>query len=683
VADDIHWADTETLHLLERLARTAPEGRTLVVAAFRDGGDDVRPELADALPDLSRLAGVTRVTAGNLGQEAVSAFIRASTDAEAPAELAAAISELTDGTPLLLCELWRELRESGAVEVAESRVRLSRPLAELRGPERVRDIVRQRLSRLAPAATALVELAAVAGPRFELRVLGEAGALDHGELVAAVDEAAGSGMIEELPEPVPACRFTHELVRRAVYDRIAGLRRAELHLRVGEALEQLYAADPGRVLLELAHHFTLAAPVAGAARAIDYNLRAGEAAIAAAAFVDAAARLSSALALGIDDPRERARTQMELGHVLNELGRHRESYEIMVESLDAATGLEERGLAAHVLVQRSSQRLFSEPGVDPEETMAVAKAAAATFEELGDARGLAVAGRLLALAFKRSGRDGDAYVECERALVHADASGHQATRRRVVATLVFALTEGPTPVADGINRCEQLDETHGDDPFLHALIARSYSALLAMAGRFDEAREHVDESSLVLDELRQLTASGVYRGIAAETRELIGDRAGAEAELRAQWLELRDARADGGPDGRAMHAGYQLACLYCDDGRWDAAADCLEYGRDVPEPDLPNHWVPLRFAASGRIAAHEGRLAEAVVHARRGVETAEQSDRLNNRARVWLSLAEVQRAAGAPAEADAAVAAALRLYDEKGNVAAARRLRAGATSAAP
>ena len=45
-------------------------------------------------------------------------------------------------------------------------------------------------------------------------------------------------MIEELPSRTLAYRFTHELVRRALYDRLTGVRRAELHLRVGEALEQ-------------------------------------------------------------------------------------------------------------------------------------------------------------------------------------------------------------------------------------------------------------------------------------------------------------------------------------------------------------------------------------------------------------------------------------------------------------
>src|SRR5262249_14835585 len=149
VADDVHWADSETLHLVRQLARTVPETRVLVVTAYRDRGEPIEPALSETLSTLARLDSVTRLALGNLSAEEVSAFIRGSTEADAPGELASAIGELTDGTPLLLCELWRELLESGTVEISHT-LRLTRPLAELPGPERVGDLVRQRVARLAP-----------------------------------------------------------------------------------------------------------------------------------------------------------------------------------------------------------------------------------------------------------------------------------------------------------------------------------------------------------------------------------------------------------------------------------------------------------------------------------------------------------------------------------------------------
>ena len=102
--------------------------------------------------------------------------------------------------------------------------------------------MRQRLSQLAPETTAALELAAVAGPRFELAVLADAGGLDQEALLRTVEAGVRSGILEELDEPVPSCRFTHELVRRAVYHRLSRIRRTELHLHVAEALEHVHAA---------------------------------------------------------------------------------------------------------------------------------------------------------------------------------------------------------------------------------------------------------------------------------------------------------------------------------------------------------------------------------------------------------------------------------------------------------
>src|SRR5439155_8160394 len=136
--------------------------------------EDIGPPLRDALVDLSRLDAVRRLALGGLTKDEVAEFIEASADAEATPELAAAITDLTDGSALLVCELWRDLRETGGVERSENRLRLSRPVAELRGPRRINETVEHRLSGLSPETRRMIEVAAVAGPRFELAVVGVA-----------------------------------------------------------------------------------------------------------------------------------------------------------------------------------------------------------------------------------------------------------------------------------------------------------------------------------------------------------------------------------------------------------------------------------------------------------------------------------------------------------------------------
>ena len=132
----------------------------------------------------------------------------------------------------MMTELWRALLETGTLELVNGEARLTRPLEALGSPESVREVVSQRLSRLEAQTAELLEVAAVAGPEFEVDVLRRAGGLDEAELFAALDQATRSAMIAEVPPRGVAYRFTHELVRRALYDRLAPIRRAELHLRV-------------------------------------------------------------------------------------------------------------------------------------------------------------------------------------------------------------------------------------------------------------------------------------------------------------------------------------------------------------------------------------------------------------------------------------------------------------------
>lgn len=670
VLDDIQWADSETLQLVRRLGRSAPEARWLVVGAYRS--EQTAEQLVDALADLARLEGVTRLALGNLNATDVGAFIKASADAEATPGLVAAIEELTDGTPLLLCELWRALSESGGVEVS-SVVQLTRPITELRASERLSDVVQPRLTRLTSATAALVEVASVAGSRFELGVVAAAAGITQHDLVAAVEEAAASGLIEELPEPSPACRFSHELVRRVVYDRITRVRRAELHLRVGEALERAHRAEPTRVLPELAHHFTLAASLAGAERAVRYNLDAAQAAAGAAAFSEAAARLQTALELGIADARKRVQVSVELAVLLAETGRIAEAEPMLTESLQAATALGERGVVARILLARAMPSMWG-VDADPEHTKAIAEEAVETFRQLGDIRGVADAERHVGHGLRRQGFGAAATAAFERALTAADASGDKHERLLAVGALAHSLWEGPAPAADAIRRCEELLRSSVNDPPLQATIARCLSALYAMAGRIEEARESVRRSGPILDELNHLTVSWVYRSTAAEAKELIGDRVGAEQELTAKWLWLGDL--GGAYKGRAMQAAYELAHLYCDDGRWDDAERCLAYGRDFPEPTHYRRESVLGLAGRARLAAHRGALAQAERLARRGVELANRSDMLNVRARAWLACAEVEQANGRRAAADSAVELALALYEQKGNLTAAERVRA-------
>ena len=323
VIEDGHWADAPTLLLLRHLAQSAWAGRVLLFATFRDTEDEVPQGLAQTLADLRRSDDVVRMRLEGLSDLEVGEFVRRVTAGGASAELpeiAQAISILTGGNAFLMCELWRALVETDVIADGGGELRLAGSLlAQLETPDSVREVVSARLARLAPATTQLLELAATAGAEFELAIVRLGSRLQERELIAAVDEATRSGIIVELPGRQLAYRFSHELVRRAVYDRLSGVRRAELHLRIGETIEGAQARS-ARALADLAHHFAAAVAVDGVERAIRYNVLAAQAAANALAFDEAAQMLVTAQGLGIDDPRERAEVLLELGMAQHKAG---------------------------------------------------------------------------------------------------------------------------------------------------------------------------------------------------------------------------------------------------------------------------------------------------------------------------------------------------------------------------
>jgi DNA-binding CsgD family transcriptional regulator/tetratricopeptide (TPR) repeat protein len=138
-------------------------------------------------------------------------------------------------------------------------------------------------------------------------------------------------------------------MRRAVYDGMSGPRRADLHLRVGQALEAT-ADRSRRTLVDLAHHFAAAAPFGGAERAVEYNLLAARAAAAALAFDDAAQRLRIALELGIDDPVARSEVQLELGDASHRAGNAVDALAAFAEAARIARGRDDAQLLARAAI---------------------------------------------------------------------------------------------------------------------------------------------------------------------------------------------------------------------------------------------------------------------------------------------------------------------------------------------
>jgi DNA-binding CsgD family transcriptional regulator/tetratricopeptide (TPR) repeat protein len=553
VLEDCHWADPPTLVLLRHLARANGEARMLVLATFRDNEADIPDALADALADLRRSDDVVRLRLDGLSEEDVGEFVRRAgggkIDPTEP-ELSGAIRDLTEGNAFLLCELWRALVETDAFAIEDGTLRLTRPLREIATPQSVREVVSQRLSRLDPASRDLLELAAVAGPEFELDVLRRVAPVEL-ERIDALEPAMRGGVIEELPFPALAYRFTHELVRRALYDRLSVLRRAELHLRIAEALESVDRPRQGRLLADLAHHFAAAAPIGGAAQAVEYNLLAANAASAALAYDEATARLRTVLEMGVRDERQRAEILLDLGTALFRAGRSLDSLQVFRQAAEIARDLGEGELLARAAIgfETSCWR----PGLTDEGARELLEEASASLAREDSALRVGLLASL-ARALEIKGNSDRA------ALARADAI---AMARRIddrpgLATVLMGAywgraTTSLREIIEMLDEARELTEAMGDVEGQAEATQWRVSALMAL-GEIGPARQELTVALELAQHTRQpfnLHVSEHYRSALALLEGRLAE-AEAAAERSREWGQLLVGRDASGVYGIQM-----------------------------------------------------------------------------------------------------------------------------------
>jgi DNA-binding SARP family transcriptional activator/class 3 adenylate cyclase len=669
VFDDVQWGEPGFVELVEHVVYLSTGVPILLLCL-------ARPELLDRHPSWGAARGdSTTVLLEPLAPEEIDELIDHLLQGEQlEHDLGARIKYAAQGNPLFVEEMLAIVREAGGDEVLV--------------PPTIKALLAARLDQLEPGERELLGCGSIEGELFHRgaveAMLAETGALER-ELVAL----ARKELVRPDRSPFlrdDAFRFHHLLIRDAAYDALPKATRAELHERFAAWLadhsDQI--AERDELLgyhLEQAHDYRaeLGSPDRALGERAAAHLVAAGARAAALSDVEAVASLlRRALSLGIADPRDRVRAQLELGQALHQTRRVAESEAVLTETHELAARLGEDDVAALALVQRVWNRTgvartsYEEETATQEEAQIVAEQAIDVLDRTGDERGLALARRLRGMAIGwRSGFTATVEAELEHALVHARASGDRETLRLTISSLTNAyLVDGPTPAAAAIDRCEQLLDSVQDDRVLEATVQRPLALFHAMTERPAEAIRLLDEAGDVLDDLSLRTAQ-VYRWVGAYARELAGDIAGAESELTAIWAYFRDLRP-GQIDTRARVATTELARMYCDLRRWDDADATLEYGRSASAVQ------PSRLlAVEARLAAHQGSPV-ALARAREAVAKSEhRAPALTTGAIVQAALAEVERTTGRSVEADASFERAIELYALKQNLAAAAALRSG------
>ncbi|MEZ4333819.1 MAG: AAA family ATPase [Myxococcota bacterium] len=344
--EDLQWADSGSLRLLEHLALELARTPVLLLLTLRDAPRERGHPVRRTLALLRQQPAFEAIDLAGLSRGEVGELLRAAAGRPAPVDLVSELYARTEGVPLFVGEAIRLLEERGDL------AHLSRvPRQGVTLPAHAVDLIRRAIDALPPECVELLGAAAVLGRDFTLRDVAAVASADRARALDWLDAAMGAGLLEASSEGPSRFRFAHALYREALYEDLAAGRRARLHLAAARHIERQQAGILEPVLSELADHLHRALAVGDAEHAHAIALQASRQAQRLLAWEQAAIHLEQALDaldhLEEVEPRRRAELLLALGES-QRLSGHRERRIAAYEQVVAiARAIDDAALLAH------------------------------------------------------------------------------------------------------------------------------------------------------------------------------------------------------------------------------------------------------------------------------------------------------------------------------------------------
>src|ERR671924_1380262 len=231
VFEDLHWADDDTLAVVEYFADHLESAPVVCLCTERT---DTSARASELVAALTARRAVERIELLPLADEEVEEVARLTLGAEdVPAGLVSALRQRASGVPFLIEEMLSAYHDAGGPEERRAEWWISRRIADALPPS-YREVVRNRMATLETSARAVVQAAAVLGRSFDWRLLGTMIGADEREVLEGLRVAVRVRLIAPTAGLAPAFEFRHALAREAVLaellppERVALLARARV-----------------------------------------------------------------------------------------------------------------------------------------------------------------------------------------------------------------------------------------------------------------------------------------------------------------------------------------------------------------------------------------------------------------------------------------------------------------------
>ena len=299
IVEDQHWVDPSSEELIGMLIDRL---KTLPILAILTA----RPEFKSHWGETAQLQHLSLAPLER--RDSVQMIELLCGERKIPPPTIAQIADKTDGVPLFIEDLTRDVLESTGVQESAhaSQARGQPPLAI---PATLTDSLMSRLDRLG-SAKSVAEIGAVIGREFPYELLARVADLPEVRLKEELHRLVDAGLlVTRRATSVLSYAFKHALVRDAAYSCLLKKNQVLLHARIARVLVEAFPETAESQPEVLAYHFRAANDVE---HAVEYLMKAAKLSARRSGFVEAIVQLESALSLLATQPRSRERMRAEL-----------------------------------------------------------------------------------------------------------------------------------------------------------------------------------------------------------------------------------------------------------------------------------------------------------------------------------------------------------------------------------
>jgi class 3 adenylate cyclase/tetratricopeptide (TPR) repeat protein len=247
VIEDLHWIDKTSEEFLDYLIGWLANVKIMLVLLYR-------PEYTHSWGNKSYF---NRIGLDQLTLKSSAELVRAILEGgETAPELSNLILNRAAGNPLFMEELTHSLLENGSIQKTGDQYVLSKKPSDLQVPDTIQGIIAARIDRLEENLKRIMQVASVIGREFAFRILQAISDLRE-DLKSELLNLQGLELIyEKSLFPELEYVFKHALTQEVAYNSLLSNRRKEIHKRIGNAIEELYAENLEEFYGVLAYHFS-------------------------------------------------------------------------------------------------------------------------------------------------------------------------------------------------------------------------------------------------------------------------------------------------------------------------------------------------------------------------------------------------------------------------------------------